>query len=163
MESEKENNPKKNISISMLLASIIFPIIASAIYSFTKATKKQKTQSWACSIFVFAFLIIADKLQSRSILEASKLIVFTLIAISIVLAGIYFSKLVFKSIRGITWATRLLVVLSVLYILGCAISIEPWYKPYYDYDYLDDFILVGLVPIVILWGIVWVGSAVNKN
>jgi len=53
---------------------------------------------------------------------------------------------------------RLLIVISVLWIICSMIRIEPWYN-----NNLGDFLSFGILPIIIFWGIVWVIKGVINN
>ena len=66
IESETTNKLTNNISIWMVLASVMFPIITPAIYSFTKALSKKKIQSWACSIAMSVIVIAVNEQSSPS-------------------------------------------------------------------------------------------------
>jgi len=53
---------------------------------------------------------------------------------------------------------RLLIVISVLWIICSMILIKPWYT-----KNLHAFLFFGILPIVIFWGIVWVIEGVINN
>jgi len=54
---------------------------------------------------------------------------------------------------------RIWVVLSVLWVIGTAVSIEPWNKPYGFYPTRwNDWIGIGIGPLVVFWGLIWIIS-----
>jgi len=97
--------------------------------------------------------------------DTKELMVLIIIIISFVLTVAIFTQLIGKSVMDVVWATRLLMVLSVLWVLGCTIFFEPWKQDvlFYEYINLSDFIFSGMIPIVVLWGVVWVAKAVIKE
>ena len=63
------------------------------------------------------------------------------------------------AIIGRVWALRLTVVLSIGWILFTAIKTEP----YDEYGSITDFIQQGIIPLVIIWGVIWVVKAISPS
>jgi hypothetical protein len=58
---------------------------------------------------------------------------------------------------------RLLIVSSVCWIIGALIAIDPWTR--YGRragNNWDEFLLVGILPIVIFWGLIWIVQGFRK-
>jgi len=57
---------------------------------------------------------------------------------------------------GLPGWIRLLIVISILWIAGCAIYLKPWEQ--------DSFLFfcIGLGPIVVVWGGIWVWAGYVK-
>ena len=84
------------------------------------------------------------------------LIVFVGIA---ALSGLIY--LVGLTVMGKIWALRLSIVLSVGWLLFSVIVTEP----YENYGSITDFILLGVVPLICIWGVIWVakGLSISKT
>jgi len=68
------------------------------------------------------------------------------------------TQLIGRAVVGELWALRLAAVLSVLWFLLCAILVKPFeYSSLRErYNNISEFLGVGLTPLVIVWGIIWV-------
>ena len=54
---------------------------------------------------------------------------------------------------------RLLILLSTLWTFGTSIALEPWHRA----SNQDEFLLIGVFPIIIIWGLLWVWSGFKNN
>ncbi|HKJ76714.1 MAG TPA: hypothetical protein VKA64_05880 [Gammaproteobacteria bacterium] len=95
------------------------------------------------------------------------LLVWTLVAMAFCASCV---QLVGRTIRAEPFATRLLVVLSGIWTLVMAVVIDPFDSPRYlrGENNIADFVAVGLLPVAIIWGLVWVlrgirGQRVDRN
>jgi uncharacterized membrane protein len=75
------------------------------------------------------------------------------------------TQLVGRAVRkaaSATWALRLGIVISVIWFLTCAVLIEPLaYDSLYDSYYnLSKFLAIGVIPLVLFLGLVWVVKAI---
>ena len=68
--------------------------------------------------------------------------------------------------RKLTLWFRLLIVFSVVWIFIALINIEPWEQysrgERYSGD-MSEFLLVGILPIIIIWASVWLWSGFREN
>jgi hypothetical protein len=61
---------------------------------------------------------------------------------------------------------RLLIVSSVIWIIGALVATDPWTRRGRrsgSYSNWDDFFLVGILPVVVLWGIIWIVQGFKKG
>jgi hypothetical protein len=60
---------------------------------------------------------------------------------------------------------RISVVISLIWIIGSLIGIEPWYRRggRGSYGNIDDFLLIGVLPVVIFWGLIWIVKGFKKS
>jgi hypothetical protein len=67
-----------------------------------------------------------------------------------------------SAIMSRLWALRLLVVVSVSWVLFWLILLEPYNKNYRteQYDKLGEFVGFAFVPVLAIWGVVWVAKAI---
>lgn len=61
-----------------------------------------------------------------------------------------------------------MIFISAIWIIGVLIYINPWYRSgttrsglggvrRYSYSNWDDFFLIGVLPVIVLWGMIWIG------
>ena len=62
------------------------------------------------------------------------------------------------SIIGKVWAHRLIVVLSIIWLLASANKTEP----YDEYGDITHFMQLGIMPLVVLWGFIWIAKGLTK-
>jgi len=65
----------------------------------------------------------------------------------------------FSSFSDLSGWYRLLIVASTIWVLSVAIDCEPWRNSYK----IDDFLSVGFLPIVALWGFLWIKRGFKKK
>jgi len=69
---------------------------------------------------------------------------------------------------------RLLIFISIVWVIGALIYTDPWYRSgtrgggfsaprSYSYSNWDEFFLIGILPVVVLWGIVWIVRGFKKG
>ncbi len=61
---------------------------------------------------------------------------------------------------------RLLIVASIIWIIGALIATDPWIHNLGgrgSYNNWDSFLLVGILPVVVLWGIIWTVQGFRKR
>ena len=86
-----------------------------------------------------------------------------------------------KILNNISVKMRIIIISSVLWIVGCLIKIDPWFRGYYDssdrgsrgsrgfvstgHSHWGDFFLIGVLPLIIAWGAYWIiqGIKCEKN
>ncbi len=63
---------------------------------------------------------------------------------------------------------RVAFVMSLIWIIGVLIGIEP--RQLYSqsgrgrsYVNIDDFLLIGVLPVVIFWGLIWIVKGFKKS
>jgi hypothetical protein len=67
---------------------------------------------------------------------------------------------IFPSFPKLSSWYRLLLVASIIWIIIALIVSDPWTRSsgrLGSYNNWDDFLSVGILPVVILWGIIWMG------
>jgi hypothetical protein len=62
---------------------------------------------------------------------------------------------------------RLLIFISTIWILGVLALSKPWSYSrragYVNFKNLDDFIVIGLSPVILCWGIIWIVQGFKKD
>ena len=61
---------------------------------------------------------------------------------------------------------RLLIVGSIVWFLVALINTDPWTISgglYGSYNHWDKFLLSGVLPIVALWGVIWIVQGFKKG
>ena len=59
---------------------------------------------------------------------------------------------------------RVGIVLSVLWLIFMSLNLQLWKGGYYFREHTENFIIEGIVPLVIFWGLAWIIFGFwNKN
>ena len=83
--------------------------------------------------------------------------------LSIALISFFLSYLGGHIVKRNIGAVRLGIFISVLWILFSFISIEPYKHTYYKSQNWTEFFLIGIIPVILYWGIIWVISGFLRN
>ena len=56
-----------------------------------------------------------------------------------------------------------MIFISAIWLFGVLVYINPWYQSgsglgggSYGHSNWNDFFLIGVIPIIVLWGIIWI-------
>jgi len=70
----------------------------------------------------------------------------------------------FKKVSG--WF-RVLIVTSIIWVIVALVNTDPWTRHYRGrggtYNQWDDFIQFGILPVAILWGVIWIVYGFKKS
>lgn len=65
----------------------------------------------------------------------------------------------FSSFSDLSGWYRLLIVASTIWVLSIAIVYEPWRRTYV----IGEFLLLGILPVIVLWGFLWIIRGFKKK
>lgn len=99
-------------------------------------------------------LIYLEYINGNEKIEGVVLFVIAGIAIISALA-----HLIGLAIIGKVWALRLTVVLSIGWLLFNIINTEP----YDEFGSISAFIQQGIIPLVVIWGLIWVAKGLSTS
>jgi len=103
-----------------------------------------------------------DDREYKKIKEYKKYAAISAILIVSAIAMVLLIKLILKASSGDQLSYRILVVTSGIWFFMALAIIEPYEKHlYYGYDDIQKFIYSAVIPLVVIWGMVWIKGTSN--
>jgi hypothetical protein len=114
-----------------------------------------KISSWICGCFLIVWIILVVMIclsePSLSAKDWREISITTVIIVVGSFSLSYFGGYIIKGNKG---AVRLMILISILWVAGSFVVIEPYNR----YRQWGEFVLVGLIPVISYLGILWVIS-----
>ena len=118
-----------------------------------------KISAWICGVCVIAWIIIAVFViyPIEPTLSSKDWPIAFIIGFILGIVSFGLSYLGGNAIKGNKWAIRLIILISVLWIVGWFVGLEPYYGNW------DDYLVISLTPIIFYLGILWVIARFSRK